>query len=97
MERDNRYQGVKALIEKGQLKELTEILDIIPKTTLKKDLEISNYRMASILAHVEMVTMNEIYAMSSLFDVEFITIVMLIHNEYVRKKNKRLDRQPKTK
>jgi hypothetical protein len=97
MERDHRYHSVKASIEKGYLTEFTQILDIIPKTTLTQGLKISNYRMASILAHVEMVTMAEIYAMSSLFDVEFTTIMMLIHNEYTRKKSKRTDRQPKTK
>jgi hypothetical protein len=97
MERDNRYHSVKASVEKGYITEFTQILDVIPKTTLTRELQISNYRMASLIAHVEMVTMAEIYAMSSLFDVEFTMIMMLIHNEYTRKKNKRPDRQPKTK
>jgi len=97
MEKDHRYHSVRASIEKGYLTEFTQILDIIPKTTLTQGLRISNYRMASILECVDRVTMAEIYTMSNLFEIDYLTIVKLIHNEYTRKKSKKIERQIKPK
>jgi len=98
MERDPRYQSVKASIEKGYLTEFTQIFDVIPKTTLTQHLKISNYRMASILENVDRITMTEIYAISNLFDIDYLTVVTLFHNEYLKKRgNKKPDRSTRTK
>ncbi len=82
MERDPRYKAVKILIEGKHITEFKEIFTHVPKTIMAHDLGTNNNRMTRLIANVEQFTLDELYKISFLLDVDYKTIFTLAHTQH---------------
>lgn len=51
MIKDNRYNVVRILIEKGEIKTIAEIFDYIPKSVVRDELGTNNKRVTRLINH----------------------------------------------
>ena len=94
MERDPRYKAVKILIEGRHIIEFREIFTHVPKSIMAHELGTNNNRMTRLIAHVDQFTLNELYRISELLDVDYKTIFSLVHAQHFginRRSKKRID------
>jgi plasmid maintenance system antidote protein VapI len=86
MEKDMRYESVKAMIESGRIHEFRQIFNYLPKSILAHDLGTNNNRMTRLINHVEQFTLEDLFRISNLLDVNYKTVLILIHNQYFGEK-----------
>ncbi|HJU45209.1 MAG TPA: hypothetical protein VJ647_00435 [Chitinophagaceae bacterium] len=90
MEKDKRYLTVKRLIESGYIHYFSEIFDNIPPSVVARDMGFNYNRLAKLITRVDGWLLKDIYELSSMFGIEDMTMITLIHNQHLRdKKNKR--------
>lgn len=82
MEKDIRYESVKVLIETGRIQEFRQIFSYLPKSIMAHDLGTNNNRMTRLINHVEQFSLEELFRISNLLDVNYKTVLILIHNQY---------------
>lgn len=90
MEKDERYKAVKRLIEKGDITEFNEMFTYIPKTVVARDLGAAPARFSEKMNLIEKFTLQDMFSIAKLLEVENIDILRLADNQYSeQKKNKK--------
>ncbi|MFL5745954.1 MAG: hypothetical protein ACJ751_14875 [Niastella sp.] len=89
MAKDPRYSTVYKLITSGQLNSLAEMLVIVPKTVLARDLGMHHITLNKLLVHPGKFKLEDIYEIASLVGVENKVMLQLFYNETGEKKAKR--------
>ena len=90
MEKDDRYKAVKRLIEKGDITEFNEMFTYIPKTVVARDLGAAPARFSEKMNLIEKFTLQDMFSIAKLLEVESIAVLRLADNQYsVQKKNKK--------
>jgi plasmid maintenance system antidote protein VapI len=87
MTKDERYMGVKQLIESGHITEFKQIFTYLPKTVLAGDLGTNNNRMTRLINNVHEFTLEELDRISQLIDVSYDSINLLVNNQYKKSKH----------
>lgn len=86
MTKDERYLGVKQLIESGHITEFKQIFTYLPKTVLAGDLGTNNNRMTRLINNVQEFTLEELDRISQLIDVSYDAVNTLVNNQYKKSK-----------
>jgi hypothetical protein len=86
MEKDIRYESVKVMIESGRIHEFQQIFNFLPKSIMAHDLGTNNNRMTRLINHVEQFTLDELFRISQLLEINYKTVLNLIHNQYFGEK-----------
>lgn len=86
MTKDERYIGVKKLIESGHITEFKQIFTYLPKTVMAQDLGTNNNRMTKLIERTELFTLEELNRIGDLIDISFDSVNMLASNQYKRSK-----------
>lgn len=90
MEKDERYKAVKRLIEKGDITEFNEMFTYIPKTVVARDLGAAPARFSEKMNLIEKFTLQDMFSIAKLLEVESIAVLRLADNQYsAQKKNKK--------
>lgn len=87
MTKDERYIGVKKLIESGHITEFKQIFTYLPKTVMAGDLGTNNNRMTRLIDRTEKFTLEELNRISELIDVPFDSINSLASIQYKKSKH----------
>jgi hypothetical protein len=89
MSKDNRYITIKNLITSGFIIRLVQIVDIIPKTTIARDLGMHHQTFEKLIKDPEKLTFEQVFLISSLIEVDPKVIIDLIYRQYTEnRKNK---------
>jgi hypothetical protein len=86
MTKDERYIGVKKLIESGHITEFKQIFTYLPKTVMAQDLGTNNNRMTKLIERTELFTLEELNRIGDLIDISFESVNALASNQYKRSK-----------
>lgn len=89
--KDKRYTTAKNLISTGYVKYFRDIFEIIPKSTVARDLGINNLRFSRLIRHVEQFCINDGIRMARLFEIEYdkmVDMMMAQYKEDQRRKSK---------
>jgi hypothetical protein len=89
IERHKGYRTIKLLIEGGQIKELRQIFDHIPKSVVYRDLGVNYNRFIRLLKQVHGFKLEELYHLASLIEVDEKVVVDLAHAQRVTDKKKK--------
>src|SRR3954466_1740675 len=89
MAKDPRYTTLYKLITSGQLNSLAEMLVILPKTVLARDLGMHHITLNKLIAHPGQFKLDDIYEIASLIGVENKVMLQLFYKETGEKKVKR--------
>lgn len=81
MAKDRRYNTVKALIESKKLKGFAEICDIVPITTIRKDINMTYAQSRHRIENPETFSIMECKRLAALIDIEYITIIHILSGE----------------
>lgn len=84
--RDERYARVKRMIDYGEIKEIKDILEFIPKTVIAIDLNKKPNRIQTLMNKPEEFKFGEIFTIASFCQIDPDKLVSLIKNEYLNKK-----------
>ena len=87
MEKDERYKAVKRLIEKGDITEFNEMFTYIPKTVVARDLGAAPARFSEKMNLIEKFTLQDMFSIAKLLEVESIAVLRLADNQYSAQKN----------
>ena len=82
MEKDRRYQQVKLLIIKGEIKSFNEIFDTLPKSILARDLHIKGSTLTKLMKRVDKFYLRDVAAIAELFGIELESIFSLIIEQH---------------
>lgn len=91
--RHPKYTTVKFLIENGQIKQIKEIFEIMPKTVMLRDFRINFGRFNAALADPSRFRLSELKAIADLFKVDARLLVDMAYNQMVKPKKGRPKRQ----
>lgn len=94
MARDARYTTVKNLIVAGYIKSFREMFPTIPKSVVARDLGMNNGRFTRLMNDVKKFSFEEIYRLSGFLQIEETTMLMLVHEQYLNDKKKKIKRPP---
>ena len=78
MPKDARYKAVKSLIEAGGVQKLKDLFLYIPRKTVYTDMGMNYARFKRLESSPEKFTIEELYQMSILFDVQHKAIIELV-------------------
>lgn len=70
MVKDRRYHALKTYIDSGQIKSITEIFDIVPKSTIVKDTGINFTRLTNKINDPEKFTVKDLNTIAQLIEVD---------------------------
>jgi hypothetical protein len=76
--KDPRYKHAWSVWAVGELKSFREIFDIVPKSTVARDLGLNYGRFAKRINRPGMLTYREAYKMAKLIGIEFMALSSLI-------------------
>lgn len=80
--RDKRYSYVKPLVEAGKIKTLNDIFEVVPKTVVATDVGKRTTEFSELMNKVQKFTLELLFIIGSLCDLDDETIVRLAMNEY---------------
>jgi plasmid maintenance system antidote protein VapI len=89
MVKDKRYGTIKKLIKAGITTSIVEILEIIPKTVIGRDMGMHHKTFDKLINNPENFTVKDMFRIASLIDIEKTTIVNLIVEDILARQNKR--------
>jgi len=81
MGKDKRYGIVKKLIISGYITTFSEVLEVLPKTVLSRDLKIHHQTFDKLIEDLEKFTLKNIYRLALLIGVDKWEFVKLFINE----------------
>ena len=87
MEKDERYKALKRLIEKRDITEFNEMFTYIPKTVVARDLGAAPARFSEKMNLIEKFTLQDMFSIAKLLEVESIAVLRLADNQYSAQKN----------
>ena len=74
------------MISTGGITEFKEIFTYVPKSVMAQDLGTNNNRMTRLIQHVGQFSINDVYKISSLLEIDFTEVITLIKNQYLNDK-----------
>jgi plasmid maintenance system antidote protein VapI len=83
MAKHKGYAIAKKLILSGDVKTFRELIDVVPKTAIAKDLGMHLQTFSKMLAQPQLFTFKVAYRIASLLDVDEKTVLDLIHAEHL--------------
>lgn len=86
MTKDRRYSIAKKLILSGNLKTFQELIDVVPKTTVSKDLGMHQQTFSKMLARPELFTFQIAYRIAALLEVDEKEVLNIIHAQHLQNK-----------
>ena len=86
IKRDHRYDLIKTMFNDGKIKALNDIFKYIPKTVLAKDLGKKVDRFTALINKVERFTLEELFRIAKLCDLENSQILELVMKDYAAQK-----------
>ena len=81
MKKDERYEVVKDMIESGRVTEFRHIFKYMPKTVMAHDLSTNTTRMTRLIDNVQEFTLEEVYEISNLVEVDHLVIFKLMDKQ----------------
>lgn len=93
MLRDPRYEIIKLLIEKEQVKSISDIFQFIPKTTVYKDLGINFNRFDRAIIDPSIFRMQELLQLAEMFEIDPREFVTMALEQAISVKNKNQHRR----
>jgi hypothetical protein len=88
-EKDNRYMRLKQLILHGDIHTLAEIFEIVPKTTVARDMKISLDRFDRKVKEIERFSLREFFKLTALLEVDEIAVFKLFVADVQARKPKK--------
>ena len=82
MAKDRRYTTVRNLIAGGYVKSFREIFDTLPKSVVAGDLHINNNRFTRLMENVHEFTLEDLFMIASLLEIENSKMLELVLNQY---------------
>jgi hypothetical protein len=82
MKKDERYEVVKDMIETGRITEFKQIFKYMPKTVMAHDLSTNTTRMTRLIDNVEEFTLEEVYEISALIEVDRLVIFKILDKQF---------------
>jgi len=82
MKKDERYEVVKDMIESGRITEFKHIFKYMPKTVMAHDLSTNTTRMTRLIDNVEEFTLEEVYEISALIEVDRLVIFKILDKQF---------------
>jgi hypothetical protein len=86
--RDDRYDLIKPMIEKGNIVSFNDIFKYIPKTIVARDLGKKVDRFSELMKKVDGFTVAELFRIAKLIDISESEMLQLVLTEYVNIKSK---------
>ena len=83
MNKDERYEIVKDMIEAGKVTEFRQIFKYVPKTVLAHDLSTNTTRMTRMIDDVQEFSVKEIFIIAELIEVDHSVIYRLIAKQHI--------------
>jgi hypothetical protein len=84
MSKDTRYATIQDLILKGYISTLNEIFEkeLISRSRVARDLGLNPARFSHTLKNPERFILKDLFAFAALLDVDRLTILKLVDNDY---------------
>lgn len=86
MNKDNRYDIIKTMIEVGRITEFSQLFNYIPKSVIAADLNSSHRRLTRLTEQLDKLEMGELYAISKLVGVKMEEIYKLTERQLLARK-----------
>ena len=98
-QQDPRYDYIKPLVENGTIQTLTDIIGIVPKTTIANDLEKKVDRFNSLMLRPEKFELGELIKIQKLCELSFDQIMRLVGNylEFLKQNPPKLKKSSSSK
>ena len=87
LNRDNRYNLIRPMIDSGDIVTFNDIFKYIPKTIVAKDLGKKVDRFSELMKRVEGFTLEELYMIGKFCKISEAQITQLAEKEYLKNKN----------
>ena len=81
--KDKRFLIAGKLIRTNEIKTIAEVIDIIPKTVVAKELGINPERFNRLLESVDLFVCKDLFALAELMEVDSIAVLALVNNQYL--------------
>ena len=89
MKKDERYNYVRYLFEKGEIKTFDDIFKVLPKTVLSQDMGVGSKRFRELMHNLQWLTLKEIFIMAHFFQIKEGVMLRLILQQYLSNKKKK--------
>ncbi len=89
MAKQASFKVAKNLIEKGDIKTISELLEIVDKKAIYKNIPASAIRFNNLVADPPQFRFSDAYAIAATIGVDEKLLLDLIHNECLSRKKKR--------
>ena len=87
--RDDRYDLIKPMLEKGNVQSFNDIFKYIPKTVVAINMGKKVDRFTEIMNRVEKFKLEEVFAVAKLCEVDDSEMLQLVYKEYIKQKRKK--------
>lgn len=89
---DKRYKFVGPSIKSGKITTFKEIVDLVPRKVIYKDLGVNYYRFKRLMNRPQLFTLEELMTLARLFELELPAMFNFTYGEIERKRQARLKR-----
>jgi len=86
MTKDRRYSIAKKLILSGDLKTLQDLVEVVPKTVIAKDLGTHLQTFSKMLSQPDLFTFRIAYRIAALLEADEKAVIEIIHAEHLQQK-----------
>jgi len=84
--KDKRFITAGKLIRTDEIKTFSGIIDVIPKSTIARELGINPERFNRLLGSIDLFVIKDLVKLAELLEVESMAVLTLINNELPKKK-----------
>jgi hypothetical protein len=84
--KDKRFSIAAKLIRTNEIKTFSEIIDIVPKTVVAKELGINPERFNRLLATIDLFVIKDLVKLAEVLEVDTIAVLHLVDNELPKRK-----------
>jgi hypothetical protein len=84
--KDKRFGIAAKLIRTNEIKTFSEIIDIVPKTVVAKELGINPERFNRLLATIDLFVVKDLVKLAEVLEVDTIAVLHLVDNELPKRK-----------
>jgi hypothetical protein len=87
--KDKRFSIAAKLIRTNEIKTFSEIIDIVPKTVVAKELGINPERFNRLLATIDLFVIKDLVKLAEVLEVDTIAVLHLVDNELPKRKTRK--------
>lgn len=88
MDRDDRYKIIKPKFDDGKVKNFSDIVKVLTKSRIAKDIGVSGRRMDTVIKHTEKFKVEELAAIGRLCELSLMEMLKIAGTNYVMPKGK---------